>query len=120
MLAAAQRALQVHVASRCSMRSLRCMSSNPFASCIRTLETVDGKTKQYYSLQTLGLEKVQTLPFAIRVLLESAMRNCDGAAITEADVHAILNWSAVGEPPETTQVRALRVATRWRNIIGSC
>lgn len=32
------------------------------------------------------------LPYSIRVLLESAIRNCDNFQIKEKDVHNILNW----------------------------
>lgn len=32
------------------------------------------------------------LPFSIRVLLESAVRNCDNFQITVQDVEKILNW----------------------------
>ncbi|PIK48497.1 putative cytoplasmic aconitate hydratase isoform X2 [Apostichopus japonicus] len=33
------------------------------------------------------------LPFSIRVLLESAVRNCDNFYVKENDVEKILNWS---------------------------
>jgi len=32
------------------------------------------------------------LPFSIRVLLESAIRNCDNFQVTENDVQNILKW----------------------------
>lgn len=32
------------------------------------------------------------LPFSIRVLLESAVRNCDNFQVTTKDVEAILDW----------------------------
>lgn len=32
------------------------------------------------------------LPYSIRVLLESAVRNCDNFSILEKDVQSILNW----------------------------
>lgn len=32
------------------------------------------------------------LPFSIRVLLESAVRNCDGFQVTKRDVEKILDW----------------------------
>lgn len=50
--------------------------ANPFENVIQTLD-VDGKTYKYYSLQALNDERVQRLPYSIRVLLESALRNCD-------------------------------------------
>ena len=38
---------------------------------------MDGNTFNYYSLPALDDKRVETLPFSIRVLLESAIRNCD-------------------------------------------
>lgn len=35
------------------------------------------------------------LPFSIRILLESAVRNCDNFQVTEKDVQNILNWKAI-------------------------
>ena len=32
------------------------------------------------------------LPYSIRILLESAIRNCDGFQIKQNDVEKILNW----------------------------
>lgn len=32
------------------------------------------------------------LPFSIRVLLESAVRSCDGFHVTQADIEKILDW----------------------------
>jgi aconitate hydratase len=44
---------------------------------------------------------LERLPFSIRILLESALRNCDGFEVTEDDVRRIAAWSpAPGEPAE--------------------
>lgn len=32
------------------------------------------------------------LPYSIRILLESAIRNCDGFQVTKADVEKIIDW----------------------------
>ena len=65
---------------------------NPYAACTRKLDTPLGE-KRHFSLHELGEDAtVRALPVCIRVLLESAMRNCDGTAVTEADVQTILNW----------------------------
>ena len=34
----------------------------------------------------------EKLPFSVRVLLESAVRNCDNFQIFKKDVEALLNW----------------------------
>lgn len=43
-------------------------------------------------LEEAGLCKVDALPFSIRVLLESVLRNCDGYVVTEEDVKALAAW----------------------------
>lgn len=71
------------------------MSKNDFFSSSRTLE-VGGKSYRYYDLQALeqqGLGKVSKLPFSIKVLLEAAVRQFDGRAITEEHVKQIAGWS---------------------------
>ncbi|HYO24884.1 MAG TPA: aconitate hydratase AcnA [Lacipirellulaceae bacterium] len=45
-------------------------------------------------LESLGLTRVEALPFSIRVLLESCLRNCDGYVVTENDVRALAGWAA--------------------------
>jgi len=44
-------------------------------------------------LNQLKLGNPDRLPFSIKVLLESAIRNCDNYQITQQDVMNILNWS---------------------------
>ena len=50
-------------------------------------------------LEELGLCKVAELPFSIRVLLESVLRNCDGFEVTEEDVKNMAGWKA-GAPAQ--------------------
>ncbi|MBI3041373.1 MAG: aconitate hydratase AcnA [Betaproteobacteria bacterium] len=55
----------------------------------------DGKTGKYYSLPALekaGLGRISRLPVSLRVVLESALRNCDGKKITEAHVKSMAAW----------------------------
>ncbi len=50
--------------------------------------------------KTLGLP-LQRLPYSIKVLLEAALRTCDGYQVTEDDVRRIASWRASpGEAPE--------------------
>ena len=51
-------------------------SANPYQSILQNIE-VDGNTYKIYSLPALNDPRVNKLPFSIRVLLESAVRNCD-------------------------------------------
>ncbi|AOZ93535.1 aconitate hydratase AcnA [Paenibacillus crassostreae] len=57
---------------------------------------VNGKNYRYYSLQSLekqGIGSVSTLPFSIKVLLEAAIRQFDGRAITEEHVKQLADWN---------------------------
>lgn len=56
----------------------------------------------YYALSALDDAGISTkhLPYSIRVLLEGALRNCDGFLIREEDVKAIAGWQADGERSE--------------------
>jgi aconitate hydratase len=67
------------------------MESNPFDHVKKDL-TVGDKTYHYYSLPELNDERVAKLPYSIRVLLESAVRNCDEFNVTKEDVERILDW----------------------------
>ncbi|WP_178020261.1 aconitate hydratase AcnA [uncultured Paenibacillus sp.] len=71
------------------------MSANDFFSSARTLE-VGGKSYRYFDLQALeqqGLGSIAKLPFSIKVLLEAAVRQYDGRAITQEHVKQIAGWS---------------------------
>ena len=51
---------------------------------------------QYYSLPLLqkqGITKLDRLPFSIRILLESVLRNCDDEQISTEDVKNIGSWT---------------------------
>jgi len=50
--------------------------ANPFSHIENEIEVGTQKYK-YFSLPALKDARVQKLPFSIRVLLESALRNCD-------------------------------------------
>jgi len=45
-------------------------------------------------LEKAGLPSISRLPFSIRILLEAALRNCDGRITTEEDVEALARWNA--------------------------
>ncbi len=49
---------------------------------------------KYYSLFDLAQKRpeVNSLPYAIRILLENAIRNYDGFAVTEQHLETLLNW----------------------------
>ncbi len=69
--------------------------SNPF-NARKTLE-VAGKKYTYYSLAELGRQKtgqIDQMPFSIRVLLESMLRNVDGFVVTADDVAGMAAYDA--------------------------
>lgn len=64
---------------------------------VRSSLTVEGKSYGYYRLQGLeeqGLGEISKLPFSIKVLLEGAVRQFDGRAITKEHVSQLTNWAA--------------------------
>ncbi|MEE3134808.1 MAG: aconitate hydratase AcnA [Candidatus Thermoplasmatota archaeon] len=61
--------------------------SNGSKGIFYDISSVEGKTNC----------KVQKLPYSIRVLLEGALRNCDGFLVTEKDVKNIAEWTGNGE-----------------------
>ncbi|AKF30648.1 MULTISPECIES: aconitate hydratase AcnA [Bacillus] len=55
----------------------------------------NGKTYNYYSLQALedaGVGNVSKLPYSIKVLLESVLRQVDGRVITKEHVENLARW----------------------------
>jgi aconitate hydratase len=68
---------------------------NPFNSR-KTLTTSFGKYT-YFALSALkdsGIGRVDRLPFSVKVLLESMLRNVDGFVVTQDDVAGLANWNA--------------------------
>ncbi|MBT2287034.1 aconitate hydratase AcnA [Paenibacillus polymyxa] len=71
------------------------MSAKNHFSAARSLE-VGGKSYRYYSLDALqenGHGDLSRLPFSIKVLLEAAIRQFDGRAITEEHVKQLTGWA---------------------------
>lgn len=72
------------------VRRMSSMGVNPFEALRRHLGDTQ---KQYYALRDLDDPRLQELPYSIRVLLESAVRNCDEYSTTKEHVESILAWS---------------------------
>lgn len=64
---------------------------NPFQKVAETV-TVGDKKSTFYNLPALKDDRYESLPISIRVLLESAVRNCDEFEVKSKDVENILNW----------------------------
>ncbi|MFZ2872946.1 MAG: aconitate hydratase AcnA [Phycisphaerales bacterium] len=68
---------------------------DPFGA--RKILTVGQTQYAYYDLGALaakGVGRVGRLPFSIKVLLESMLRNLDGFVVTADDVSGLANWNA--------------------------
>ncbi len=71
------------------------MTLNPFNS--RRSLTVGGRTYTYFALSALEEARVghvPRLPYSIKVLLESMLRNLDGFVVTVDDVAGLAHWNA--------------------------
>lgn len=88
------------------MRMFSGSSKSPFAHVVRTLQ---GTNKSYFDLTALNDKRYDTLPFSVRVLLESALRNCDGYRVTERDVETILDWSKTSKKQQEIPFMPARV-----------
>lgn len=70
------------------------LKTDPF-SARDTFDTGSGEAGIYRlsKLEEMGLTTIAQLPFSIRVLLESCLRNCDGYVVTEDDVKSLAAWA---------------------------
>ncbi|KAF2306305.1 hypothetical protein GH714_016371 [Hevea brasiliensis] len=69
------------------------VNENPFKSILKTLERPDGgEFGKFYSLPALNDPRIDKLPYSIRILLESAIRNCDEFQVKSKDVEKIIDW----------------------------
>ena len=83
---------------------------NPFGS-IATLTTQLGDLT-YYSLAELqkqGVGDLSRLPFSMKVLLESCLRNLDSFIVNEADVAGLAKWNASNPGNKEVPFKVARV-----------
>ena len=76
------------------------MSIDPF-NALTSIDTSLG-ARRIASLPTLAAAcsvDLNTIPFGIRVLLEACLRHCDGHAVTEDDVRALITYDATNVQP---------------------
>ncbi|PON68728.1 Aconitase/Iron-responsive element-binding protein [Parasponia andersonii] len=68
-------------------------SENPFKGNLTSLpKPGGGEFGKFYSLPSLNDPRIDRLPYSIRILLESAIRNCDNFQVKKEDVEKIINW----------------------------
>lgn len=66
-------------------------TSAPFAHLKQELKVGD-QSFQFFNMQGLKDERLATLPFSIRVLLESALRNCDNFNIKRKQPSSLIRY----------------------------
>ena len=70
---------------------------DPIADCRKTMETAEGRIA-FYSLRELEktgvIGDLSKMPYSVRVLTESLLRQRDGRLITDDDVRTVASWSA--------------------------
>jgi aconitate hydratase len=69
-------------------------------------------TVQVYRLDALAAQlgvDLAKLPYSIRVLLEAAVRTCDGYQVTQDDVRRLAHWRAGGAEPAELPFKPARV-----------
>ena len=73
---------------------------------------LSGTEDFYYRLSKLsedGIGRIDRLPFSIKVLLESVLRNCDGYLVNPDDVVGLANWAPQSETRVELPFKAGRV-----------
>ena len=73
--------------------------AHAFANTRKRFKTASGKEGWLYSLPALAKQfpNVSRLPFSIRIVLESVLRNCDGQKVTAEHVAELANWQPRAE-----------------------
>jgi len=68
-------------------------SENEFKAVLTSLpKPGGGEFGKFYSLTALNDPRIDKLPYSIKILLESAIRNCDGFQVQKEDVEKIIDW----------------------------
>ncbi|KAG8576401.1 hypothetical protein GDO81_009848 [Engystomops pustulosus] len=66
-------------------------SGNPFEYLVETLVCSPDKT--FFNISKLQGTEYDALPYCIRVVLETVVRNCDGVLVKEDDAMKVLKWN---------------------------
>ena len=80
--------------------------------CVSYFELGNGKRVKYYSLPKLeeaGIGNISTLPFSIRIVLESLLRNADGMEITYESVKRLANWDSTDPGDDDIPFKVSRI-----------
>jgi aconitate hydratase len=83
------------------------MTQKDFFNARSTFDTGSGQAT-LYRLSALGTG-VDQLPFSIKIMLESVLRNCDGYVVTKEDVKTLANYNAKAPAPVEIPFNLARV-----------
>ena len=75
----------------------------------RSTLQVGDRSYEYWSLAALPREKVDRLPYSLRILLENLLRHEDGVNVTRADIEALLEWDPQAQPSDEIAFTPARV-----------
>ncbi|MGC8517254.1 MAG: aconitate hydratase AcnA [Steroidobacteraceae bacterium] len=64
----------------------------------RTTLQAGDRSYQIFSLAALPRDKVERLPYSLKILLENLLRYEDGVNVTRADIEALLEWDPAAAP----------------------
>lgn len=80
------------------------------AFSVRSSLQAGDKSYTYFSIKALEtLGPVNQLPFSIKVLLEAAVRQFDGVAITEEHIKKLANWTQERDPNQEIPFKPARI-----------
>ncbi|ESQ54574.1 hypothetical protein EUTSA_v10024309mg [Eutrema salsugineum] len=86
-------------------------SEHAYKDILTSLPKPDGgEYGKYYSLPALNDPRIDRLPYSVRILLESAIRNCDNYQVTKDDVEKIIDW-------ENTSTKQVEIAFKPARVI---
>jgi len=97
------------------------MSDQDIKEYVRSTISVGSDQYIYYSLPKLGAEwglNLSKLPFSIRILLENALRNCDGYLVTDEDIKSVTEWTP--DNPPSREFRGPQATSRRTTGRASC
>ncbi|MEH7495152.1 aconitate hydratase AcnA [Neobacillus niacini] len=86
-------------------------TSKYVSEVISSLE-LNGKVYQYYSLKNLekiGLSKISTLPFCIKILLEAALRVNNGMSVTDEHIENLATWDGNSQTNQEVPFKPARI-----------
>ena len=94
------------------------MPHNLFNS-LKEFQLASGRSGKYYALSALeaaGLGRVSRMPYSLRVVLESLLRNCDGKRVSEHNVRELAAWQP--NAPRTEEIPFVVARIVLQNLAG--